>query len=166
MAPSALPCLNLNLIRCKEKQPSKVCGRDPIVPWWNLQTWPSSRIFVCTHFSAQVLLYPQRECTYKQIQFGQCPLKPKLRIGLGMSTFYYNPLVDWGNHLNFGFIFFLGFAITAAEEHGVGSVLHHARWKYFFAGLLFSCLRAVIPEIMSHFGTPDWISVFVDALLM
>ena len=52
-----------------------------------------------------------------------------------------NPLMDWGNILNYGFIFFLGFTITAAEEDGLGKVMHEGRWKYLVAGFLFSCLR-------------------------
>ena len=58
-----------------------------------------------------------------------------------MGEFLGNPLMDWGNNLNYGFIFFLGFAITAAEEEGLGKVMHKGRWIYIVAGFLFSCLR-------------------------
>ena len=91
---------------------------------------------------------------------------PKLRLSLGMSALTENPLIDWGNHLNYGFIFFLGFAITAAEQHGLGSVMHHARWKYLVLGFVLTCLRAVIHEIMPLLGAPDWTSHVGSAILM
>ena len=74
--------------------------------------------------------------------------------------------MDWANHLNFGLIFFLGFAITAAEEHGLGGVVHHARWKYFFAGLLLTCLRAAGRCDIWPQEVPSWIPNVVDAFLM
>ena len=85
---------------------------------------------------------------------------------MGISTHYINPLMDWANHFNYGLIFFLGFAITAAEEHGLGNVMHHGRWIYLVAGFTFSCLRAVHGEILPYQGAPDWIYTVVDGLLM
>ena len=67
-----------------------------------------------------------------------------------------NPLMDWGNNLNYGFIFFLGFAITAAEEEGLGKVMQQNRWKYLVAGFLFSCLRL---------AAYDWIPRAIDGLI-
>ena len=65
---------------------------------------------------------------------------PLIRFGLGEHLG--NPLMDWGNNFNYGFIFFLGFAITAAEEDGLGDVMQQGRWKYLLAGFLFSFLRS------------------------
>ena len=67
-----------------------------------------------------------------------------------------NPLMDWGNNLNYGFIFFLGFAITAAEEEGLGKVMQQNGWKYLVAGFLFSCLRL---------AAYDWIPRAIDGLI-
>ena len=41
------------------------------------------------------------------------------------------PFMDWGNNLNYGFIFFLGFSITVAEEEGLGKVMHKGRGNNF-----------------------------------
>ena len=83
-----------------------------------------------------------------------------------MATHYTNPLLDWFNHINFGFIFFLGFAIPAAEEHGLGDVMHRAWWKYLSAGLVFTSLRGMnvgLRELVPYEAVPFWI---VDGLLM
>ena len=73
-----------------------------------------------------------------------------------MGEYIGNPLMEWGNNLNNGFIFFLGFAITAAEEEGLGKVMHQGRWKYLFVGFLFSCLRL---------AAYDWIPCAIDGLI-
>ena len=71
------------------------------------------------------------------------------------------PPLDWGNNLNCGFIFFLGFAITAAEEKGLGKVMHQSRWKYLVTGFLFSCLRVGSSVALAS----DWIPRAVDGLI-
>ena len=87
--------------------------------------------------------------------------------GVGISAYIDNPLMDWFNHINYGFIFFLGFAITAAEDHGLGFVVHHGRWKYLVAGSVFTWLRAGTFDNESLYqGMPTWISSVVDGLLM
>ena len=92
---------------------------------------------------------------------------PLIRLNIGMDTHYGNPLLDWFNHINFGFIFFLGFAITAAEEHGLGDVMHRARWYYLVAGSLFCWLRVgnfgIRDETRYDETVPFWV---VDGLLM
>ena len=77
---------------------------------------------------------------------------PLIRLNIGMDTHYGNPLLDWFNHINFGFIFFLGFAITAAEEHGLGGVMARSWWKYLAASTLFQSLAGVFrfAEIVPH----------------
>ena len=78
-----------------------------------------------------------------------------------MGEYLGNPLMDWGNNLNYGFIFFLGFAITAAEENGLGKVMHQGRWKYLVAGFLFSCLRVAAYAAVEA----DWIPRAIDGLI-
>ena len=68
--------------------------------------------------------------------------------------------MDWGNNLNYGFIFFLGFAITVAEGEGLGKVMHQGRWKYLVAGIFFSCLRLGVALAVEA----DWIPRVVDGL--
>ena len=72
-----------------------------------------------------------------------------------------NPLMDWGNNLNYGFIFFLGFAITAAEEEGLGKVMHQGHWKYLVAGFFFGCLRVAAYAAVEA----DWIPCAIDGLI-
>ena len=64
-----------------------------------------------------------------------------------MGEYLGNPLMDWGNNLNYGFIFFLGFAITAAEDEGLGKVMQQGRRKYLVAGFFFSGLRVGLGDI-------------------
>ena len=78
-----------------------------------------------------------------------------------MGEYLGNPLMDWGNNLNYGFIFFLGFAITAAEGQGLGKVMHQGRWKYLVAGIFFSLLRLVAWLAIEA----DWIPRAVDGLI-
>ena len=66
---------------------------------------------------------------------------------MGGYMYLGNPLMDWGNNLNYGFIFFLGFAITDAEEEGLGIVMHKGRWIYLLVGFLFSLLRLGLEAI-------------------
>ena len=70
--------------------------------------------------------------------------------------------MDWGNNLNYGFTFFLGFAITAAEDQGLGNVMHEGRWKYLVAGFLFSCLRI---GSAAWAAEVDWIPDAVEGLI-
>ena len=80
---------------------------------------------------------------------------------MGGYMYLGNPLMDWGNNLNYGFIFFLGFAITAAEEEGLGKVMQQNRWKYLVAGFLFSCLRVAAYAAVEA----DWIPRAIDGLI-
>ena len=77
-----------------------------------------------------------------------------------MGEYLGNPLMEWGNNLNNGFIFFLGFAITAAEEEGLGKVMQQGRWKYLVAGFLFSLLRLAAAYPVEA----DWVPRAVDGL--
>jgi hypothetical protein len=63
-----------------------------------------------------------------------------------------NPFIDIANNFNYIFIFLFGYAITAADEHGLREVARRGRWVYL-AGLQ-KCLyrtSASIWDLLVHY---------------
>ena len=52
-----------------------------------------------------------------------------------------NPFWDWPQNFNFVFVFVIGYAVAAAEKHGLGDFLQKGRWIYFVSGFLLSVFK-------------------------
>ena len=84
-----------------------------------------------------------------------------------MSLAGANPLWDWANNFNYMFIFVFGYAITAAEEHGVKDSFERGRWFYLFAGCIFSSLKMPLPKLGEQLaeGPLTWTYGIIDGTL-
>merc|ERR1719481_1207215 len=54
-----------------------------------------------------------------------------------------NSFMDHANNLNYIFTFLFGFAITAADGHGMKEVLRRGRWIYFVIGFILSIIHSL-----------------------
>ena len=52
-----------------------------------------------------------------------------------------NPFWDWPQNFNFVFVFVIGYAVAAAEKHGLRDFLQKGRWIYFPTGFLLSAIK-------------------------
>ena len=52
-----------------------------------------------------------------------------------------NPFWDWPQNFNFVFAFVIGYAVAAAEKHGLRDFLQIGRWIYFATGFLLSAIK-------------------------
>ena len=75
-----------------------------------------------------------------------------------------NPLMDWLNHANYGGIFFLGFAIAAAEGHGLDLVIQKWRWLYWGLSAIFGPAYGVTQMLTSP-KLSEWNRLLISGLL-
>ena len=52
-----------------------------------------------------------------------------------------NPFWDWPQNFNFVFVFVIGYAVAAAEKHGLRDFLQKGRWFYFVTGFLLNAIK-------------------------
>ena len=53
-------------------------------------------------------------------------------------------LFDWCNNVHFLFIYFMGYAIMAEDDHGFAEVMKKYRWLYLFVGTVFLAIYVAI----------------------
>ena len=115
---------------------------------------PPSRavsVLSCVHFFLRPAASPEELVAAARWWLGglaRLGLVPALWIALPEMARHWlpaqlgNPALDIANNFNYIFIFLFGYAITAADEHGLKEVVARGRWLYLVLGIIFSGVKS------------------------